>query len=86
MTARRLLEPAKPDRGLPGGSGLMYGERIPIKTRARSSKMRVATRHVAEILLELREMVKPGVTTAELDRHAEKTIKERGVVVVVQGL
>ncbi len=56
-----------------------YGERIPIKTRRELQAMREASRHVAEILLELRERVKPGVTTAELDRFAEKAIAERGV-------
>ena len=58
---------------------MAFGERIPIKTRREVALMREANRHVAEILLELREIVKPGVATAELDRHAEKAIKERGI-------
>ncbi len=58
---------------------MAYGERISIKTRREVQAMREASRHVAEILLELRECVKPGVTTAELDRIAEKAIAERGV-------
>jgi methionyl aminopeptidase len=58
---------------------MAFGERIPIKTRREIELMREANRHVAEILLELREMVKPGVTTADLDRHAEKAIEQRGV-------
>jgi methionyl aminopeptidase len=58
---------------------MAFGERIPIKTRREIETMREANRHVAEILLELREMVKPGITTRELDRHAEKAIKERGL-------
>jgi methionyl aminopeptidase len=57
----------------------MYGQRIPIKTRGEVEKMRVASRHVAEILLELKELVRPGVSTADLDRHAEQAIRERGV-------
>ena len=44
----------------------MYGQRIPIKTRDEVAKMRVASRHVAEILLALREVVRPGVTTKEI--------------------
>ena len=63
----------------------MYGERIPIKTRREIDLMRNAARHVAEILLELREMVKPGVTTADLDQYAEKAISERGVVSSFKG-
>ena len=58
---------------------MALGERIPIKTRREIEAMRVSARHVAEILLELREMVKPGVTTLELDQCAEKAIAERGV-------
>jgi methionyl aminopeptidase len=58
---------------------MAFGERIPIKTRREVETMRVANRHVAEILLELREIVKPGIVTADLDRHAEKAIKERGI-------
>ena len=58
---------------------MAYGERIPIKTRCEVDHVREACRHVAEILLELRELVEPGVTTKDLDRHAEKAIAERGV-------
>jgi methionyl aminopeptidase len=54
-------------------------ERIPIKTRAEIEAMREASRHVAEILLELREMVEPGLTTAELDQHARSCIEARGL-------
>ena len=63
----------------------MYGQRIPIKTRDEICKMRVASRHVAEILLEIREMVRPGVTTKELDAAAEKMINERGVLSSFKG-
>jgi methionyl aminopeptidase len=58
---------------------MTYRERIPIKSRRELETMREAARHVAEILLELRERVRPGITTAELDRFAEKAIAARGV-------
>ena len=58
---------------------MSYGERIPIKTRRELDAMRDAGRHVAEVLLELRERVRPGITTAELDAYAEKAIDARGV-------
>jgi len=58
---------------------MAFGERIPIKTRREIATIRTATRHVGEILLELRGLVRPGITTAELDRHAAKSIEERGV-------
>ena len=63
----------------------MYGQNIPIKTRDEVAKMRVASRHVAEILLELREVVRPGVTTKEIGDAAEKMIIERGVVSSFKG-
>ncbi len=58
---------------------MALGERILIKTRRELEAMRQAARHVGEILLELRETVCDGVTTAELDRRASKAIAERGV-------
>lgn len=58
---------------------MTFGERIPIKTRREILAMREAARHVGEILLELRELVADGVSTAELDRHAAKAISTRGV-------
>ncbi len=56
-----------------------YGDRITIKSRREVDHMREAARHVAEILLELRERVEPGISTAELDRLAEEAIEARGV-------
>jgi methionyl aminopeptidase len=56
-----------------------YGERIPIKSRREIDKMREAARHVAEILLELREMMEPGMTTGDLARHAKQAIDKRGL-------
>ena len=63
----------------------MYGQRISIKTRQEVERMREASRHVAEILLELRERVRPGVTTEELDACAESEIRKRGVVSSFKG-
>lgn len=57
----------------------MAGRRIPIKSRREVEAMREAGRHVAEILLGLRERVQPGVTTSELDAWAEREIGRRGV-------
>ncbi len=41
-------------------------------------KMRVAGGHVAEILLILRDAVKPGITTKALDAIAERELTQRG--------
>jgi methionyl aminopeptidase len=56
------------------------GESIRIKTRREIETMRVASRHVAEILLELRELAKPGITTQDLEDAARRSIRKRGVV------
>lgn len=42
--------------------------------------MRRASRVVAEVLAELKPRVKPGVTTAELDKFAERRVRELGAV------
>lgn len=42
--------------------------------------MRRASRVVAEVLLQLRPLVKPGVTTAELNDFAERRVRELGAV------
>ncbi|MBI2944689.1 MAG: type I methionyl aminopeptidase [Candidatus Wallbacteria bacterium] len=52
---------------------------VTLKTKAELDIMRVAGRHVAEILLELTEAVKPGVTTMALNRIAEEAIRKRKV-------
>lgn len=49
-----------------------------LKSRAELAKMRDAGRVVAEILALLKESIRPGVTTGELDRLAEKECLKRG--------
>lgn len=58
---------------------MSYSTRIPIKSRREVEAMREAACHTAEILLELRELAVPGVTTAEIDRHATEAIDRHGV-------
>lgn len=58
---------------------MSYGERIPVKSKRDIERMREAGRHVGEILLQLRELAKPGVTTDVFDRHAAKEIADRKI-------
>lgn len=58
---------------------MAFGEAIRIKTRREIEAMRESARHVAEVLLELRDLARPGVTTGELDRHARRAIEKRGL-------
>jgi methionyl aminopeptidase len=47
--------------------------------------MRAANVIVAEVLAELRNRVRPGVTTGDLDRVAEEMTRERGAVPAFKG-
>jgi methionyl aminopeptidase len=53
---------------------------IEIKSREQIDKMRVAGLLVGETLELLRDAVRPGITTAELDRIAEDNIRSHGGV------
>ena len=48
------------------------------KSKKELEKMRAAGRLVAQVREELRRMVAPGITTLELDRAAEKMIRDAG--------
>ncbi len=50
---------------------------IQLKSQRELEKMRVAGRHVAEILLLAVEMSKPGVTTGEVDEAVRREIEKR---------
>jgi methionyl aminopeptidase len=52
---------------------------IQLKSKRELEKMRVAGRHVGEILVRLRELARPGVTTAEINRAALAELRERGL-------
>jgi methionyl aminopeptidase len=52
---------------------------ILLKTSEEIEKMRRVSRAVAETLQGMGSMVKPGVKTADLDRYAEESLRDRGV-------
>jgi methionyl aminopeptidase len=56
-----------------------------LKSRKQIAYLREAGRLVAETFAVLREHVRPGVTTAELDRIAEEYIRSRGGEPVYKG-
>ena len=51
---------------------------ITIKTNDQIDKMRIAGGILIDLIDILEEMIKPGVTTGELDKVAEDFIKSRG--------
>ncbi len=58
---------------------------INIKTKQQIAAMRDAGRVVAEVLALMEEMVKPGISTYELDRAAEKQIRNSRAVPTFKG-
>jgi len=58
---------------------------IELKNKEQFDRMRTAGRIVAEVLEILKEMVKPGVTTKELDRSAEERIRKYGAIPAFKG-
>lgn len=58
---------------------------IELKSKEQLEKMRIAGRIVAEVLQIMKEMVKPGVTTKELDKKAEAHIRKYGAIPAFKG-
>ena len=58
---------------------------IEFKTKAEIEKMRKAGKITAQILKEMFERTKPGVTPVELDEYAERRCKELGVIPAFKG-
>ena len=55
------------------------------KSKKELEKMRAAGRLVGQVLQELKTMAAPGVTTIEVDRAAEKMIREAGALPTFKG-
>ena len=55
------------------------------KSKRELEKMRAAGQLVGQVLAHLRTLVKPGVTTMEVDRAAEKMIRDAGALPTFKG-
>src|SRR4026209_2384671 len=55
------------------------------KSKREIEKMRAAGQLIGHVLAELRDMVEPGITTIELDRVAEKMIRDAGALPTFKG-
>jgi len=58
---------------------------VELKSERELERMRAAGRLVAEALARLREMIRPGVTTGELDAAFERMCRERGAEPAFKG-
>jgi len=55
------------------------------KSKRELEKMRAAGQLVGQVLQRLREMAAPGITTMEIDRFAEKMIRDAGALPTFKG-
>lgn len=62
------------------------GDRIKLKTPSEIETMAEAGRIAAECHQIMRELVKPGITTLEIDRACEDHIRKQGAVPAFQGV
>jgi methionyl aminopeptidase len=68
------------------GPRIQKGRRgVEIKSAREIQVMRQASRIVATVLREIMEMAAPGMTTADLDRHAEARIRAMGATPSFKG-
>lgn len=74
-----LSQPAKPPRSEKRRRG------IEIKSPREVEIMRQSAEIVATVLKEISELVQPGMTTADLDAHAEKRIRQMGATPSFKG-
>jgi len=58
---------------------------IEIKSQRELDYMRESSRIVATVLKEISELIAPGMTTMDLDAHAERRIREMGAVPSFKG-
>ncbi|MEL7522503.1 MAG: type I methionyl aminopeptidase, partial [Cyanobacteria bacterium J06553_1] len=67
-----------PKISFPPALNVKAGKRIELKSASEIETMRAASRIVATVLKEISEITEAGMTTADLDDHAEKRIREMG--------
>ncbi len=68
------------------GPRIQKGRRgVEVKSAREIAIMRQASRIVATVLREIIEMAAPGMTTGDLDRHAEQRIREMGATPSFKG-
>ncbi|MEB3200404.1 MAG: type I methionyl aminopeptidase [Synechococcaceae cyanobacterium] len=69
-----------------GGPRIAKSRRgVEIKSAREIETMRRASRIVATVLREIQDLAAPGMTTADIDRHAERRIRELGATPSFKG-
>jgi methionyl aminopeptidase len=86
LLASTQASPAAASTALETGPRIQKSRRgVEIKSAREIDTMRRASRIVATVLRELLELAAPGMTTGDLDRHAEKRIREMGATPSFKG-
>jgi len=80
-----LLTNLLPRISFPPALNVKAGRRIEIKNASEIETMRAASKIVATVLKEISVMTEAGMTTADLDDHAEKRIREMGATPSFKG-
>jgi methionyl aminopeptidase len=80
------LAKADPAKALQTGPRIQKGRRgVEIKSAREIAIMRQASRIVATVLREIMDVAAPGMTTADLDHHAEQRIRAMGATPSFKG-
>jgi methionyl aminopeptidase len=74
-----------PKISFPPALNVKAARRIELKSATEIETMRSASKIVATVLKEISEMTEAGLTTADLDNHAEKRIREMGATPSFKG-
>jgi methionyl aminopeptidase len=74
-----------PKISFPPALNVKAGNRIEFKSASEIETMRSASKIVATVLKEISEMTEAGMSTADLDDHAEKRIREMGATPSFKG-
>ena len=80
-----LLASTKTGSVIATGPRIQQRRGVEIKSARELKIMAKASRIVATVLREIMEMVEPGQTTADLDAHAERRIREMGATPSFKG-
>jgi len=73
-----LLSSANSKRPSNNGPMIQQSRGVEIKSLREIEIMRKSSKIVATVLSEIRDLVKPGMSTLDLDNYAEKRIREHG--------
>ncbi|MGB7250601.1 MAG: type I methionyl aminopeptidase [Phormidesmis sp.] len=74
-----------PTLSFPPALNVKAGRRIELKSQSEIETMRAASKIVATVLKEIGDITEAGMTTADLDDHAERRIREMGATPSFKG-